>query len=439
MFFKNFIQIKILLFLLFSNSLTLVSIGKSNFCSLVPEVINNDNANVSENNDDEDLSFINGYISDINQMITQANEDIAKINQEIEKENERAHLKLLNSIKDSNTILLDIFPHVKLFKGDISKIIVFAIGFYLENLLLNKVKQNKVDIILNSILGDSKNFYNILYKAKEVIKRDAQEKKGIFRKIKDMVLLPSKPKELVDFENYINKNHSYSFFDSYKISFLPFFVLSYFNINIISYIESFLISNINLGSFDNHSIEILTTSLSSYKKDKENNFIQQPDFNISILSLIDILFFNSYMNYKKIYKGNNYMIDFCNCLAKNYIKLPEFMYSKKFFTLLNILAMGYSIKLFSNIFDNDWRSSLLKDDFVLDKIYEYNNLEDNDYHKRELEIELRSYILSLFNKKSSISNFRSWRSCLNTSNNRFDYVKLLPSFCCVGYLLQKIL
>jgi len=95
-----------------------------------------------------------------------------------------------------------------------------------------------------------------------------------------------------------------------------------------------------------------------------------------LIIFLDILFWISFV------------IIFFNYLTKGFMKLLEFIYLKTFFKLLSILVIDSGIKEhLAILLVMLLKYNLLQDDFVLDKIYQYNNLEDNDYHnKKELEI-----------------------------------------------------
>ncbi len=304
------------------------------------------------------------------------------------------HKKLIDDIKNQNTVLVNFLGVFAIYKGDIARGACLTLDIMAEKALFDKIINLKIEHILQSIKKDSKQLQEILEKAES--DQDESVKNKNNKSSREPYKLSDSEKELV---KYISNNHKAIKYNPFKLALLPNIGLNLIKARIFNYIESKLRMDSkvygNATLFGNNMI-FSKEWWSAYEKDDSGQLKAMKTIPFSIVNLF-INFVNpTYIQERTMAHSTKDLFESLNKFFN--LGVPKFMFSRSAKIMSSIGSTGLSIKIADNILDQYWSNyAVTHHKHFLDLIKKYNSIDkitDRNYKNKldEIEKELKEFI-----------------------------------------------
>lgn len=331
---------------------------------------------------------------------------------------------LIEKVKDQNTILFRLGKFFAFYKGDVIRTACFSLDFLAEKALCNKIVALKTEHILNSIKADAKYLQEILNK---ILILKEHERKN-YKQLK------SSP-EILEFKDYINKNHKFIRYNPFKLNLLPNFGLNLIKTRALNYIEdSFLVST------NNKNLLLRLEPYLSYEKDKDGNLKELPlPGPFSIATVIMHILNPTYFTEKTAQRASHDLLEILN----NYFKLgiPKFVFSNTTKILSAIGAIGLSAKYTDNILNANWTEYAINNNKkFLKLIRRYNSMQKTTPQQNKEKLEkIEKKIKKFINKAIHPGWFSNnlWVTTKNLGRTPFQLAIELPVLGLLAYKAYK--
>ncbi|CDK30387.1 hypothetical protein [Candidatus Babela massiliensis] len=394
------IKIKIkylLLFLVIFNSLNLKSIENCD------EIIKRAELNIPRILNQIKETKLNNYINKVNQFLKE------RIN------------KVENKIYNQNTILLNL-GYLGLFKGDITRLGIFAIDYASEYAMYQKILKEKIEHVIKLIKEDSKRLEQLL--------EDAEESKSSILTTNSDINIILTP-QIVALRKYLNDKHKMIAKNPFKenlashamINFIKPYILNSIENKLLVTSDSLEIKSLGLGFLQKLMIQF-SLLFCAYKEDKNGNY-QGPILSPLSMATILIKYLNPrYLSEKAISTFSNQILKTLNSYFN--IGIPNLVFTNSTQILSRLIALALAIKYTDIILNNSWSiHATVNQENLLKIIKEYNQAtEENNQNKiNQSEEELKKFVIE---GHSKTINSKSWIDIKNISKSQIGFLLSLP-------------
>lgn len=329
--------------------------------------------------------------------------------------------KVENKIYNQNTILLNL-GYFGLFKGDITRLGIFAIDYASEYAMYQKILRDKIEHVIKVIKEDSKKLEQLLEDAEE-------SKSSILTTNSDLniILTP----QIIALRKYLNDKHKMIAKNPFKENLAGYAMINFIKPYILNSIENKLlvapnsieIKSLGLGFLQKLIIEF-SLSFCAYKKDKNGNY-QGPILSPLSMATILMKYLNPrYLSEKAISSFSNQILRTLNSYFN--IGIPDLVFTNSTQILSRLIALALAIKYTDNILSNSWSiHATVHQESLLKIIKAYNQaIEENNQDKiNQSENELIKFVIE---GHSKTLNSNSWIKIKDISKSQIGLLISLP-------------